>query len=68
MRKHVYTQVVLVCTLSTQNEGNERTLPDQDTKGRFDAILERQPATALPRLLLRSQQAERNVKKIPGIR
>jgi len=44
MRKHVYAPVVLVCTLSTHCDGNERTLPDQDTKGRLDAILERQPA------------------------
>ncbi len=68
MEKHVYAPVVLVCTLSTHCDGNERTLPGQDTKVRLDAILERQPATALPRLLLRSQQAARNVKKIPGIR
>jgi len=31
MRKHVYSPVVLVCTLSTHlaRGGNERTLPDQ---------------------------------------
>jgi hypothetical protein len=33
MRKHVYTPVVLVCTLSTYCDGNERTLPDQGTEG-----------------------------------
>ncbi len=29
MRKHVYSSLVLVCTLSTYREGTERTLPDQ---------------------------------------
>jgi len=35
MRKHVYAPVVLVCTLSTHCDGNERTLPGQDTKERL---------------------------------
>ncbi len=30
MTKHVYSPIVLVCTLSTPCEGNERTLPSQD--------------------------------------
>jgi len=29
MKKHLYSPVVLVCTLSTHCEGNERTLPSQ---------------------------------------
>ena len=31
MGKHVYPAFVLVCTLSTHVEGNERTLPGQET-------------------------------------
>jgi hypothetical protein len=31
MRKHTYSSIVLVCTLSTQREGMiERTLPSQE--------------------------------------
>lgn len=30
MGKHVYSPIVLVCTLSTRREGDERTLPRQD--------------------------------------
>ena len=32
MGKHIYAPVVLVCTLSTRFEGNERTLPGQYTQ------------------------------------
>jgi hypothetical protein len=32
MEKHVYSPFVLVCTLSTRVEGNERTLPGQDIR------------------------------------
>ena len=32
MEKHVYSAFVLVCTLSTRVEGNERTLPVLDTR------------------------------------
>ena len=32
MRKHVYSSLVLVCTLSTHREGTERTLPDQASR------------------------------------
>jgi len=36
MGKHVYSPVVLVCTLSTRVEGNERTLPRQDIRKAFN--------------------------------
>jgi len=32
MKKHVHSPIVLVCTLSTQREGAELTLPDQVTR------------------------------------
>jgi len=32
MRKHVHFAIVLVCTLSTQGEGIERTLPGLNKK------------------------------------
>ena len=32
MEKHVYSALVLVCTLSTRVGGNERTLPVQETR------------------------------------
>ncbi len=39
MEKHVYSQFVLACTLSTRVEGNERTLPRQGTSKTFNKKL-----------------------------
>jgi len=39
MGKHVYSALVLVCTLSTRVSGNERTLPGQEISIEFNKKL-----------------------------
>lgn len=39
MEKHVYSALVLVCTLSARVEDNERTLPVQETRKAFNKKL-----------------------------